>query len=384
MAHKVKALWNVLEEVLGEQDLLSALVVFLGDYCDRGLYTKELLAFLLNLRRQRERRGARTVCLLGNHEFCLLGFLGLLPRPEADPDFTFRETWDRDDSTVGRNERDRWWGDDEEDWDVVEDMHLQGRRWGGDYYERSYGSNATFASYGVEHGDREGLLEAMPEEHLEFLQECPWVHVEEHPILGRLIFVHAGLQADGSENCEEQLYRLQCRDARDPHPEALFGRDSVLHTPPQLARRGTTVISGHHGRVLMRTHRLVVDSCSGDERNPLAALVLPDMLLVHQNGKVQQSDASQVFTMRWPPELAARSASKSSTSSTAASPPAVGRTNSSPPPSRGASPQCSPRQTRRYRHSLTLPPPAHEASAPVGKQPCRGHSMPLGDVSPLE
>jgi len=296
MLHKVKKLWRTLEQGLGQKRLSGALVVFLGDYCDRGLYTKELLGWLANLNREREQQGARTIFLLGNHEFCLLGFLGLLPRP-LGAEWSFQQTWDRHDGSISRNERERWWGQSEE-CAILADVHLQGRRWGGSWYERSYGSAATFASYGAKRGDRMALLSAMPQDHLDFLQMCPWVHVEENALLGRCVFVHAGLAADGSEDCEDQIAKLRARDASDQQPLPLFGRDAVLHTPPQLARRGVTVISGHHGRVLLSPHRVVLDTCCGDERNPLTAMVLPEAVLVHDDGRLEKREASQVFATK--------------------------------------------------------------------------------------
>ena len=39
--------------------------------------------------------------------------------------------------------------------------------------------------------------------------------------------MHAGLEADGSADCEAQLSRLRRRDPRQPQPEQLFGRDNV-------------------------------------------------------------------------------------------------------------------------------------------------------------
>jgi hypothetical protein len=147
-------------------------------------------------------------------------------------------------------------------------------------------------------GDRTALLQAMPEDHIDFLEQCPWVHVEDNPALGRCVFVHAGLEADGSDECEEQLQSLYCRDSRQAQPEALFGRDSVLHTPPQLARKGTTVISGHHGRVVFRTHRVILDNCCGDERNMLQAVLLPELVLVSDDGAFEKKEASFVFPTR--------------------------------------------------------------------------------------
>jgi hypothetical protein len=65
---------------------------------------------------------------------------------------------------------------------------LKGRRWGGRikiafnavkgvFYQGSiYDAEPTFTSYGVAHGDRAGLLAAMPESHREFLRNLVWVH----------------------------------------------------------------------------------------------------------------------------------------------------------------------------------------------------------------
>jgi len=296
MISKLKKLWREVESLLGAEALLSALVVFLGDYCDRGKHTKEVISWLVALKRERDCVGARTVFLLGNHEFCLLGFLGMLPRPECEPNFLFRWTWDDPNGILSQCEKERWWNASENLKDgAVDEVHLQGRRWGGSWYERSYGSRATFTSYDAPFGDKNGLKRAMPEEHLAFLMQCPWVHVEENPLVGRCVFVHAGLEADGSEDCEAQLMRLKHRDSRHPQPEALFGRERVLHTPPQLAQCGTTVISGHHGRVVFRSHRVILDPCSGDNRFPLNALVLPEMLLVHHDGALQANDPVLVF-----------------------------------------------------------------------------------------
>merc|ERR1719313_1664188 len=168
----------------------------MGDYVDRGLYTKDCISWLISIQRKRARAGARTVFLCGNHEFCLLGFLGLLPKPEDEPDFSFSSTWGG--SQELRCDRDRLWCGSSAS---MNEVHIQGRRWAGSWYEKTYGSHATFASYGVDMADREGLRSAMPQEHLDFLTTSPWVHIEESPLLGRLIFVHAGIEADGSGDC---------------------------------------------------------------------------------------------------------------------------------------------------------------------------------------
>ena len=53
------------------------------------------------------------------------------------------------------------------------DMHLQGRRYGSGKVTSLYNAHTTFQSYGCAHGDREALLQRMPEHHKTFLSTLP-------------------------------------------------------------------------------------------------------------------------------------------------------------------------------------------------------------------
>ena len=79
-------------------------------------------------------------------------------------------------------------------------MHLQGRRWAaGSEEETVFNSGSTFRSYGVEYGDRAGLLTAMPTHHQNFLRDLVWMHDctftdEKGEVVG-VLAMHAGALA---------------------------------------------------------------------------------------------------------------------------------------------------------------------------------------------
>lgn len=133
-------------------------IIYLGDYVDRGLNTREVIATLLGPPPD----GFERVCLKGNHEAMMLDFL--------------------DDAAAGPG----W-------------MELGGK--------------ATLLSYavGVEGGftASEGmkkaqaqLLNNLPKAHLAFLRQLPLTHVE-----GDYLFVHAGIRPGVAieEQVEEDL-----------------------------------------------------------------------------------------------------------------------------------------------------------------------------------
>ena len=216
----------------------------------------------------------------------MAAFLGLLDPPAG---FSFQQTWEKD-VPKQKREKEGWWtGTAEEN----AAMHLQGRRWGGQFPYVGWGdsimnSAACFESYGCAMGDRQALLEAVPESHKAFLKGLPWSL--EMP-LGedgrRLLFVHAGLEdaaADGA-TWEEQLEVLARRDCTVARHETLSGRKNVLSAPQGLIERGdTTLISGHHGIIGVGKDRVILDSSAGKWDNPLSAMLWPDGL-VFQNDK---------------------------------------------------------------------------------------------------
>ena len=126
---------------LGPEDLL----VFMGDYIDRGRSSKGVIDLCLSLKE----KWPHTVFLKGNHEDMLLDFLGLGGR-------------------------------------------------GGDVYLAN-GGLAFFSSYGIEpFGDLSEIVQGIPRSHLEFLK-----NLELAVMVSEFLFVHAGVRPDKSLEQQE-------------------------------------------------------------------------------------------------------------------------------------------------------------------------------------
>ncbi|CAN1134903.1 Tyrosine-protein phosphatase RLPH2 [Linum perenne] len=280
---KLQNLWSNLETLIDPVDFSSALVIFLGDYCDRGPDTKKVIDFLIALPSRYPNQ--THVFLAGNHDLAFAAFLGLLPGNGA----SFREGWKEYEAN---KEREGWY-----EGDGYEDMYLQGRRWAGkitvkfnvakgtEYQGSIYDAGPTFQSYGVSHGSSD-LMKAVPESHREFLANMVWVHEEEDVCVEnegetkhcRLIAVHAGLEK--GKDVQEQLKLLKAKDTKVPKIEALSGRKNVWDIPQELTEKPTIVVSGHHGKLHIEGLRLIIDEGGGLAANPVAALILPSMKLV--------------------------------------------------------------------------------------------------------
>ncbi|XP_059667476.1 tyrosine-protein phosphatase RLPH2-like [Cornus florida] len=282
---KLQNLWFNLETLIGPSDFETALIVFLGDYCDRGPDTRKVIDFLISLPSKYPKQSH--VFLSGNHDLAFAAFVGVLPSPPDGSEFS--ETWKEFEAS---EEREGWYTGD-----GYEKMHLQGRRWAGsikvkfnaakevEYKGSIYDAGPTFESYGVPHGSAD-LMKAVPDEHKKFLADMVWVHEEDEVCVMteeglkncRFIAVHAGLEK--AKGVAEQLKYLKARDTRIPKVEALSGRKSVWDIPEELTEKPTLVVSGHHGKLHIEGLRLIIDEGGGFENNPVAAVVLPSMKIV--------------------------------------------------------------------------------------------------------
>jgi serine/threonine protein phosphatase 1 len=175
------ALHRQIEADAAARNARRRVVVYLGDYVDRGPQSREVIELLLD----RPLPGFEPVHLIGNHEDFMLRFL------------------------------------DEEPWV------------GPDWFAN--GGDATVASYGVGQlprlrGDAvleglQGMLRArIPERHLAFLRDLALWHVE-----GDYLFVHAGIRPG---------LALE-RQSRD---DLLWIRGAFLHS---RADHGRVVVHGH-------------------------------------------------------------------------------------------------------------------------------------------
>ncbi|CAL1398343.1 unnamed protein product [Linum trigynum] len=286
---KLQNLWSNLETLTDPADFSNALVIFLGDYCDRGPDTKKVMDFLIGLPAKYPNQSH--VFLSGNHDLAFGAFLGLLPGNAE----SFREGWKEYEAN---KEREGWY-----EGDGYEEMYLQGRRWAGkitvkvnvakgtDYLGSIYDAGPTFESYGVEHGSSD-LRKAVPESHREFLANMAWVHEEEDVCIEnegqlkhcRLIAVHAGLEK--GKDVQEQLKLLKAKDTLVPKIEPLSGRKNVWNIPQELTEKPTVVVSGHHGKLHIEGLRLIIDEGGGLPDKPIAAIILPSMKLVRDTDDI--------------------------------------------------------------------------------------------------
>ncbi|CAD6263849.1 unnamed protein product [Miscanthus lutarioriparius] len=80
---KLESLWSNLQATLPCDAFATALVIFLGDYNDRGPHTHRVPDFLLAL--QTRHPAQRHVFLCGNHDLAFAAFTTALPLP-SPPD----------------------------------------------------------------------------------------------------------------------------------------------------------------------------------------------------------------------------------------------------------------------------------------------------------
>jgi len=147
------------------------ILIFIGDYIDRGNSSREVIDYVLRLKSEYK----KVVCLLGNHEHMLMHYLE----------------------------------------GVDEDMYLEN------------GGITTLCSYGISRADEPGKRKAkIPREHQQFFESLlPYYETEDY------IFVHAGLKP-GLLLHEQAMHELlwvrhEFIDAEDD-----FGKMVIFgHTP---------------------------------------------------------------------------------------------------------------------------------------------------------
>eukprot|EP01080_Neovahlkampfia_damariscottae_P008803 gene8803-751_t len=238
-------------------------LVFLGDYVDRGEYSKDTLQYLIDLKKSRKEN--TTFFVLGNHDFAFGHFLGLWKAPEGH---LFKETWENN----SKVKISQLWGDEEneEEKEILKNMHLQGRRYG----KHIYNSETTFSSYGCEHGDYEAFLKAVPEEHKDFIREMPWVLEN-----SKYIFVHAGLEK--SINFDQQMKDLMEKNSMIPYNLSLSARN-IDYCHPETKK---TVCSGHVmvDKVQFLKNRIMCDTSGGIDSYPISAVLLDKKIVIQNN-----------------------------------------------------------------------------------------------------
>ncbi|CAL0321458.1 unnamed protein product [Lupinus luteus] len=289
---KLQSLWSNLESQIDPSQFKTATIIFLGDYCDRGPHTREVVDFLIGLPSRYPDQ--RHVFLSGNHDLAFAAFVGVLPAPPDGSEFCVG--WKEYELS---EEREGWFKGN-----GYEKMHLQGRRWGGNIKDRFnkakginyqgsiYDAGPTFESYGVPHGSAD-LVKAVPDAHKKFLAGLVWVYEEDDVFINtnagvqrcKLIAVHAGLEK--GIDVKEQVELLKARDTRVPKVQALSGRMNVWNIPEELSASPTIVISGHHAKLHVEGLRLIIDEGGGFQHKPVAAIVLPSMEIIRGNDALE-------------------------------------------------------------------------------------------------
>lgn len=212
-ADLLAALHERIREDAAASDAGRKLVVYLGDYVDRGAESKQVIDLLLD----RPLEGFEAVHLKGNHEAFMLDFL-------SDP--------------------------------LVAQVWI------------ANGGGATLASYGVEYGHlmgrplgmeeiddlRQALTEALPERHRAFLDNLALHHRE-----GDYLFVHAGI-------------RPGVPVERQDEEDLVWIRDEFLDS---AADHGFVVVHGHtiEWDPVVRSNRIGIDT-GAFASGTLTALVL--------------------------------------------------------------------------------------------------------------
>jgi len=224
----------VIGDVHGQMDKLNALlrklealpdfrqrwIVFIGDLVDRGQDPRGAIDTVLRLHREQK----RTTAISGNHELAMSAALRVVNTPDYS------------------------------DWD---------KRW-----LDHYGSQQTFASYGVEFGQLERLKAKLPADHAEFLAGLPWC--VEHP---DYIFVHAGIDPNQPYGVQRSILRQ--RDFTLNRPTWLCSKSLPFAETPQDCP--LTIVSGHVPVPEVQFHhrKILVDT-TGGVSGDLSCVLLPE------------------------------------------------------------------------------------------------------------
>ena len=239
----------VLRQLQALPDYRDRWIVFIGDLVDRGADPRGAIETVVRLHHDR----GRTTAISGNHEFAMAASLKLIDTPSHS------------------------------DWD---------NRW-----LDHYGSQQTFASYGVEFGQLDELRDKLPEEHKQFLADLPWcVEHEDY------FFVHAGLDPNMSFEVQRSILRE---------------RDFTLKRPPWLCSKTLThaqtphdcpftIISGHVPVPEVRfSHRKILIDTTGGVDGDLSCVLLPEgRVITSGHGPSRNSSRRPVTPVReqavWP------------------------------------------------------------------------------------
>ena len=242
----------------------NATIVFLGDYVDRGKYAKELIEFFSTTIHQEKPPGQSIYFILGNHDFALMSFLDIVPRPTPEENPTAYDL-----SYFIEKGEELWKPKGKKDKKYMK-KHLmlsQGYR-----YPHIFHCKNTFKSYGVSTYKRVKLMKAFPEHHKDFYRSLDWIRILNIPNRGYAICVHSGMLTD--QSVISQIEDLNAKKLYERIHQTTY-REEVVPIPSELQYDDICLISGHHSFVSIKPSRLIIDSCGGKDYRPLCAAVFP-------------------------------------------------------------------------------------------------------------
>jgi serine/threonine protein phosphatase 1 len=194
----LKALHRKIQSIINSEPTHRYIIVYLGDYIDRGLQSKDVIDCLISTPLQH----AESFFLKGNHEQALLNFLdGSLPY-------------------------DRW------------------LRWGGDATLRSYGVNLASPAANAEtvNAMRQELSQKIPASHHQFLNSLKLMHDE-----GDYVFVHAGIRPNVPLDKQLPEDLLMIRDdfiGRPLQSEKMIIHGHTIFPQPYIRERSIGIDTG--------------------------------------------------------------------------------------------------------------------------------------------
>lgn len=217
---QVEKLDAILRKLAALPDSRRRWIVFIGDLVDRGPDPRGAIERVVQLYKEH----GRVTAVSGNHELAMAGALRLVDVPSYS------------------------------DWP---------ERW-----LDHYGSQQTFASYGVEFGNLEGLRQALPAEHARSLAELPWC--VEHP---DYFFVHSGLDPNSSYQVQRSI--LKSRDFTLNRPTWLCSKTLPFAETPHDCPQ--TIVSGHIPVPEVQfLHRKILIDTTGGVEGDLSCVLLPE------------------------------------------------------------------------------------------------------------
>ena len=241
----------------------NATFVFLGDYVDRGKYAKEMIEFLSSIQ-ETKAENQSFYFLLGNHDFALMSFLELIPKP------TKAENPEPYDLSYYIQRGDRFWkpkDPKDKEYAANNEILAQGYR-----YLFNFSTRRTFASYDVPFGNKVDFMEKMPEKHKQFYRSLDWIRILNIPNRGYGICVHGGFLPSTPIILQmEDLFNQKLHECI----KQLCYRREVAEPPKEIIANDICLISGHHSIFKVGPSRLIVDTCAGFDENKLSGVILP-------------------------------------------------------------------------------------------------------------